>query len=110
MTPEQRDKIASTRGSLWKRALWWVLGLLGLLGVVLVVWCLVRRKEPVNAAEEVVEKVKGEIAQITADAQADVAVAEGATADVVRTIRNTGLIKDPDARNRALAAALAEDY
>lgn len=110
MNDAQKAKIEQAAGSTWKKILWWCLGILGLIGTVVLIVCLVRRKGPLTTAQDIVNGVKQKIDKVDIEAKAEVAKAEGVEQAVIDKIKEAAEIKDEKQRNEALAAALAEDY
>lgn len=104
------ENVKEATGSTWKKVLWWCVGILGVLGVITLVICLIKRKGPLTAATDVVNDVKHKIDKIDADAKIEIAKAEGAEQVVIDKINAAAEIKDERERLQALAAALSEDY
>jgi hypothetical protein len=104
------ESVKEAKGSTWKKVLWWCLGILGVIGALTLVICLVRRKGPLTTATDIVNGVKHKVDKIDADAKVEVAKAEGAEQEVIDKINTAAEIKDERERLQALAAALAEDY
>lgn len=104
------EKVKEAKGSTWKKVLWWCLGILGVLGAITLVICLIRRKGPLTTATDIVNDVKHKVDKIDAEAKVEVAKAEGAEQEVIDKIEAAAEIKDERERLQALAAALAEDY
>lgn len=104
------ENVKQATGSTWKKVLWWCVGILGVLGVITLVICLIKRKAPLTAATEIVNDVKQKIDKIDAQAKIEIAKAEGAEQVVIDRINAAAEIKDERERLQALAAALAEDY
>jgi len=104
------EKVKEAKGSTWKKVLWWCLGILGVIGAITLVICLIRRKGPLTTSADIVNGVKHKIDKIDADAKVEVAKAEGAEQEVINRISAAAEIEDERERLQALAAALAEDY
>ncbi|NIT77386.1 MAG: hypothetical protein GWN58_23530 [Anaerolineae bacterium] len=104
------EKVKEAKGSTWKKVLWWCLGILGVIGAITLVICLIRRKGPLTTATDIVNDVKHKVDKIDAEAKIEVAKAEGAEQEVIDKIEAAAEIKDERERLQALAAALAEDY
>lgn len=104
------EKVKEAKGSTWKKVLWWCLGILGVIGALTLVICLIRRKGPLTTATDIVNDVKHKVDKIDAEAKVEVAKAEGAEQEVIDKIEAAAEIKDERERLQALAAALAEDY
>ncbi len=104
------EKAKEAKGSTWKKVLWWCLGILGVIGAITLVICLIRRKGPLTTATDIVNDVKHKVDKIDAEAKVEVAKAEGAEQEVIDKIEAAAEIKDERERLQALAAALAEDY
>jgi len=104
------SNVKKATGSSWKKALWWCLGILGVVGTITLIICLIRRKGPLTTANEIVNGVKHKIDKIDIEAKVEVAKAEGAEQAVIDKINAAAEIEDERKRLQALAAALAEDY
>jgi hypothetical protein len=107
---DTKKKVEEAKGATWKKVLWWCLGILGVIGAITLVICLVRRKGPLTTATDIVNGVKQKVDKIDADAKVEVAKAEGVEQEVIDKINAAAEIKDERERLQALAAALAEDY
>jgi hypothetical protein len=104
------EKVKEAKGATWKKVLWWCLGILGVIGAITLVICLVRRKGPLTTATDIMNGVKQKVDKIDANAKVEVAKAEGVEQAVIDKINEAAEIKDERERLQALAAALAEDY
>ena len=104
------ESVKKAKGSTWKKALWWCLGILGVIGTIALVICLIRRKGPLTTTQDIVNGVKHKIDKIDAKAKVEVAKAEGVEQEVIDKINEAAEIEDERKRLQALATALAEDY
>lgn len=104
------ESVKNATGSSWKKALWWCLGIVGVIGTITLIICLIRRKGPLTTATDIVNGVKQKIDKIDIDAKVEVAKAEGAEQAVIDKLNAAAEIEDERRRLQALAAALAEDY
>ncbi len=104
------ESVKKAKGPAWKKVLWWCLGILGLIGTIALIVCLIRRKGPLTTAQDIVNGVKHKIDKIDIDAKVKVAKAEQTEQAVIDKITAIGEIKDEKARLDALAAVLTEDY
>jgi hypothetical protein len=104
------ETVKTTTGSTWKKVLWWCLGILGVIGAITLVICLIKRKGPVTAAQDILQEVKQKIDKIDIEAKVKIAKAEGVEQVVINRINAVAEIKNERERLQALAAALAEDY
>jgi hypothetical protein len=106
-----KQAVESAKGSWWKKALWWSAGILVVgTGIGLLIWALVKRKDPVTAAKDVAEQIEVKLQAVDADAKASAAQAAGAEKEVVEKVREAAKEKDAFKRAQKLAAALGEDY
>ena len=110
MTDEQKKKVKEAKGSTLKKVLWWCLGILGLIGVIVLIVCLLKRKGPITSAKEIINKTQYEIDKIDLEAKAKTAQAEAVEAEVVDKIKEIAKIENEHERNKELAALLEEDY
>jgi hypothetical protein len=110
VTQEQAAKVQEAKGSTWKKVLWWCVGILGLLGVILVIVCLLKRKGPLTSAADVVRETQLKIQEVDIQAKAEAAKAAGVEQAVVNKIVAITKIQDEQERNKQLALVLSEDY
>jgi len=108
------EKVPSTvkeaKGPLWKKVLWWMVGILGVIGAFVLILCLIRKKGPVTVASDIVKDIKYKVDKIDIEAKVKVAEAESIEKAVIDQIKAAAEIKDERKRLQALATALAEDY
>jgi len=110
MDQEQKKAVEEAKGSTWKKVLWWCVGILGAIGVIVLLIFIFKKKSPKVAASEIIDKAKQKIDAI--DIEAKVAAAEAAKVEkeIVEKIEALKDIEDEKKRNEELAALLAEDY
>jgi len=102
--------VKAAKGSTWKKVLWWCLGILGIIGALTLVICLVRRKGPLTVSEDILNGVKRKVDRIDIEAKAKVAAAENVEQAVIDKINAAAEIENERERLQAIAAAMAEDY
>jgi hypothetical protein len=102
--------VKEAKGSTWKKAMWWCLGILGVIGTITLVICLIRRKGPLTTTTDIMKGVKHKVNKIDIEAKAETAKAQKVEQKVIDKINAAAEIKDERERLQALAAALAEDY
>jgi hypothetical protein len=110
LTQEQTTAVQEAKGSTWKKVLWWCVGILGLLGVIFVIVCLLKRKGPLTSAADVVKETQLKIQEVNIQAKVEAAKAAGVEQKVVEKIAAITKIQDEQERNRQLALILADDY
>ena len=107
MTPEQKAAVSAAKGSVWKKVLWWGLGILGVIVVIVtLVFIFLPKKEEKNAVERIIEKVKKESDKADVEAKVKVAKAEGVAETKIEEIKKTLEIDDVDERRKRLADML----
>jgi hypothetical protein len=110
LTKDQAKAVEKAKGPLWKKVLWWCVGILGVIGtIVLLVWVF-KRKKPSTAVKDVVAKAQAKVRAIDAEAKAKAAEAAGAEAAVVKEVKRIAEIDDEAQRARRMAELAAEDY
>ena len=110
MADKVPESVKDAKGSTWKKVLWWCLGILGVIGAITLVICLVRRKGPLTTATDIVNGVKHKVDKIDIEAKAQTAKAEKVEQETIDKINAAAEIENERERLQALAAALAEDY
>jgi hypothetical protein len=106
LTAEQKAAAAKAKGSTAKKVLWWILGILGLILVVVFILVIVLRKGPIRAAEDIVKKTRHEIDKADIEAKIKAAAAAGAEKEAVEGIKKIMEIDDGDKRRERLAELL----
>ena len=110
LTKEQAKAVEEAKCPLWKKVLWWALGIAGAIGtIILLVWVF-KRKKPSTAVQDVVDKTKAKVRAIEAEAKAKAAEAAGAETAVVKEVKRIAEIDDEAQRARRMAELAAEDY
>jgi len=91
---ELKEDLKKETGSLWKKALWWVLGILGVVGSIIGIVCLLKEKGPLSAAEDVIKISKREIAKSDIEAKIKLAEAKKAETEVIVKLKKIKEEKD----------------
>lgn len=104
------QEIKNATGRWYKKAFWWLIGIGGLIGVSVLVICLVKRKGPISAAEEIAKRTGERIREVDANAKAEKAAAAGLEKKVVEAVKKAAMIEDPYDRAAELAMLALEDY
>jgi hypothetical protein len=99
-----------TKGKWYLKALWWGLGFVALVGVVVGIVCLIKRKGPVTAAKDVAETTAAKVRAIDAEAKVKAAEAAGVETVVVKEIERAAMIEDDYERAKRLAELALEDW
>jgi hypothetical protein len=76
LTDAQKQQLVNASGPIWKKVLWWVLGILGVIGGAIGILYVLKGKTPTTAVKESVASTKAEIAK--SDLEAKIKVAEAA--------------------------------
>lgn len=97
--PDLKKALAEKTGSVGKKILWWVLGILGVIGALVGIVCLLKMKGPLSAAEDVIKTSKAEIAKSDIEAKIKLAEAKNAEKKVVDKLKE---IKEIDDEVKAL--------
>jgi len=107
VTPEQKKAVQEATGSIWKKVLWWGLGILGVIGVIVtLVLLFIPRKDKKNPVSAIIDKVKKETDKADVEAKVAVAKAEGIAETKIEEIKTVLEIDDVDARRKRLADLL----
>jgi cytoskeletal protein RodZ len=107
LTAEQKTAASSAKGSTAKKVLWWILGILGVILVIVFILAVVlRKKSPSKAVDEVIQKTKLEVDKADVAAKVKAAEAAGAEKEAVEEIKKVLEIDDADKRRERLADLL----
>jgi ATP-dependent Zn protease len=107
LTEEQKEKVSNAKGSLPKKALWWLLGIFGVVLIIgLVLFFVLRKGGPSEAIKQVVNKTKNEVSKADIEAKIKAAEAAGVEKEKIEEIKNTLEIDDVDERRKKLAELL----
>jgi uncharacterized membrane protein YvbJ len=85
------DSLKSVKSPVWKRILWWTLAAFGVIGVIVLLVFLFRKKSPKEQVNEVINKAKAQIQKSEIEEKIKVAEARGeekAVVDRLKEIRN----------------------
>lgn len=104
MSDETTDKIKAATAPSWKKVLIWMAAALALLvGVVVLIVMLFRKKGPIAATTDVVNYAKDQASKADLDAMIKVAKAEAAEESVVKRLVEIRDIPDEVERAKRLA-------
>ena len=110
MASTEVKQAIEAKGTWYRKVLWWVLGGIGLLGVIIGVVCLIKRKGPVSSAKDIVDTTAAKVRAIDAEAKVKAAEAAGVEATTVKEIERAAMIDDEYERAKRLAELAMEDY
>jgi hypothetical protein len=91
-----KEDVKNATGGVLKKILWWVVGIVGVLGSVLGIVALLKKKGPLSAAKEVIKKTEGELVKADIEAKKEVAEAKGEEKEVLDELDRIKKIEDPD--------------
>jgi hypothetical protein len=104
MTDETTQKIQEAQAPSWKKVLiWMAAGLALVVGVVVLLVMLFRKKGPVGATVEVVNYAKAQVAKADMDAKIATAKSEAVEESTVKQLEAIREIKDETERAKRLA-------
>jgi uncharacterized membrane protein len=107
MTDAQKEAVKKAKGSVGKKILWWVLGILGVIIVIVtLVVIFLPKKEEKNAVDRIIEKTKKETDKADIEAKVKVAKAEGVAEEKIEELKKTLEIEDTNERRARLAELL----
>jgi uncharacterized membrane protein len=107
MTATQKDAVAKAKGSVGNKILWWTLGILGVVIVIVtVVLIFLPKQDDKNTIERIIEKTKKETDRADIEAKITVAKAEGVADEKIRELKKTMEIEDTNERRKKLAEML----
>jgi len=96
LSEDVKEEVKNASGSVVTKILWWVVGIFGVLGSVLGIVALLKRKGPLSAAKEVIAKTESELVKADIEAKKKVAEAKGAEKAVLDELDRIKKIEDPD--------------
>jgi F420-0:gamma-glutamyl ligase-like protein len=91
-----KEDVKKASSGIATKVLWWVVGIFGVLGSILGIVALLKRKGPLTAAKEVIKKSKSELVKADIEAKKKMAEAKGAEKTVLDELDRIKKIKDPD--------------
>ena len=107
MTDAQKTAVNKAKGSTGKKILWWVLGTIGVIIVIVtLVIIFLPKKEEKNAVDRIIQKVKQETDKADIEAKVTVARAEGVAEEKIEELKKTVEIEDTNERRARLAELL----
>lgn len=107
MTEAQKAAVKKATGSVGKKILWWTLGILGVvIVIVFLVVVFLPKKEEKNAVDRIIAKTKKETDKADIEAKVKVAKAEGVAETKIEEIKKTLEIEDTNERRAKLAELL----
>jgi uncharacterized membrane protein len=107
MTEAQKAAVKKAKGSAGKKILWWTLGILGVVIVIVtLVVIFLPKKEEKNVMDRIIAKTKKETDKADIEAKVKVAKAEGVAEEKINEIKKTLEIEDTNERRAKLAELL----
>ncbi len=106
ISDELKEELKKATGSVWKKVLWWVIGVLGVLGALLGIVAILKGKGPLSAAEEVIKDTKTNIRAADLDAKIKAAEAKGAEKAIIDKLKAIKEMKNEDEALKELAKIL----
>jgi len=100
------EAVKQAAGPWWKTLLYWLLGILTAIGVIVGLVFLFKRKSPVQAVKDVIESTKNKVNLLDIEAKIEVAKLDATQALVVQQLEDIKKIEDRQQRMNALANLL----
>lgn len=103
---QPKSDLSNVKAPIWKRVLWWTLAALGVIGVIVLLIFLFRKKGPKEQVNDVINKAKAQIQKAELDEKIKVAEARGEEKAVVDRLKEIKKIDDAHEQAKELEKLL----
>lgn len=103
---QPKSSLKTVKSPLWKRVLWWTLAALGVIGVIILLVFLFRKKSPKEQMNEVINKAKAQIQKAEIEEKIKVAEARGEEKAIVDRLKEIKKLDDAHEQAKELEKLL----
>lgn len=103
-----KQEVKEAKGPVWKKVLWWTLGVLALIGAIIGIVCILKRKGPLDSASEIIKDTQHKIDVVDLNAKIAKAEIVKEQDNVIQELETIKKIDDKQKRLDRLAAMMTE--